>query len=114
VLLVASLTGCGPNGGEEGSRTRSGSADIRRTIEICVDRLLSRSPTVEQSDAETRRYVEEAYCERFAKSGWVYEDGALSIAAYEWLLRSGTCEVGSEGEPTRTVPCEEAAPRQAL
>jgi hypothetical protein len=53
-----------------------------------------------------RRYVRRAYCGRFAKNGWVYEDGALRIAAQTWLDHGGACARGGEGEAATTVPCE--------
>jgi hypothetical protein len=114
VLLTAALAGCGSSGGEERARAPSVGdlAAGRRNIQMCVDRLLSRSAIGNEDEAEARRYAEDAYCARFARNGWVYDDGALSIAAYDWLLRSGTCAVGSAGEPTRTLRCEEAVPRQ--
>ena len=58
-------------------------------------------------EQEARRYVEDTYCARFEKNGWIYDDGALSIAAQEWLDSSGTCAAQTTGEPSRTVPCEE-------
>ena len=53
-----------------------------------------------------RRYARVTYCGRFEKKGWVYEDGALRIAAQTWLDEGRTCATGREGEPARTVPCE--------
>lgn len=62
-----------------------------------------------------RRYVETTYCARFARRGWVYGDGSLSIDAHTWLEQGGRevcaeAEEASEGEPTkpaRTIPCDE-------
>jgi hypothetical protein len=66
-----------------------------------VDRLMQHA-TVEPADKEVaRRYVRLSYCARFEQEGWVYEDGALRIAAQTWLENAGTC-TRSEGEPGRT------------
>lgn len=55
-----------------------------------------------------RRYAEDAYCAPFERKGWVYEDGALSIAAQRWLDNAGAdeCAAGRAGEPPKTLPCE--------
>ena len=53
-----------------------------------------------------RRYVRRTYCARFEKEGWVYEDGALRIAAQTWLEHGGTCSTGGAGATPKTVPCE--------
>ncbi len=92
-VAAAVLGACGSGGGEA-------------RVERCVDRLLSAAPNDVRSDG-ARRYARETYCERFERNGWVHADGALRIAAHTWLETSGTCAVGSEGEPTRTVPCED-------
>jgi hypothetical protein len=76
-------------------------------VERCVDRLMQHTRTQEVPDKEiARRYVRRTYCARFEKEGWVYEDGALRIAAQTWLDHGGTCATGVAGEPARTVPCE--------
>jgi hypothetical protein len=94
VLLAAALGACGSSSGEP-------------RVERCVDRLLGDAdPRDARADAG-RRYVRETYCERFGRNGWIYEDGALSIAAHTWLEEGGTCETGMAGEPARTVPCDE-------
>ncbi|MGZ8707320.1 MAG: hypothetical protein ACXW0R_08050, partial [Gaiellaceae bacterium] len=69
---------------------------------------LSRSTTSGGSEQQVRRYIKDTYCVPFEQNGWVYEDGALSIAAQEWLDSGGECATGSDTEPTRTVPCEQA------
>jgi hypothetical protein len=93
-LLVAA--GCGADEHESSGR-----------LERCVDRLLSRSDSTAADEERVREYARTTYCERFDADGWVHEDGTLSIDAQHWLDRSGTCATGTEGEPTRTVPCEE-------
>jgi hypothetical protein len=69
--------------------------------------LLSRATAQDANDEGARRYARDVYCARFERRGWIYEDGALRIAAHIWLEEAATCAAGSEGEPTRTVPCEE-------
>jgi hypothetical protein len=69
--------------------------------------LLERATAQDASDENARRYARDTYCARFETNGWIYEDGALSIAAHTWLEEAGTCATGSEGEPTKTVPCEQ-------
>jgi hypothetical protein len=59
------------------------------------------------SKQAARRYVKQTYCARFEQHGWIYDDGALSIAAQKWLDSGGRCATGSEGTATRTVPCEQ-------
>jgi hypothetical protein len=58
------------------------------------------------TQAQLRHYAEVTYCNRFAREGWVYEDGALSIDAQRWLARGASCAAGTEGGTTRTIPCE--------
>lgn len=63
---------------------------------------------------EARRYIRDTYCERFESHGWVYDDGALSIAAHRWLEASGSeeeeCGTVREDGQSETVPCEELEP----
>jgi hypothetical protein len=58
-------------------------------------------------EQEARRYAEDTYCARFERNGWVYDDGALSIAAQEWLDNSGRCATQTTADPARTVPCRQ-------
>jgi hypothetical protein len=53
-----------------------------------------------------RRYARNTYCARFEHKGWVYEDGALSIAVQTWLEKGARCATGGEGVPARPVPCK--------
>ena len=53
-----------------------------------------------------RSYIQRTYCDRFAKHGWVYEDGTLSIKAHLWVMNAYTCSEGSSDEPAVTVPCK--------
>jgi hypothetical protein len=92
VLITVFLAACGTSGG------------ATSRIDKCADRLLSRSAT---SGEQARRYAIDTYCAPFERNGWVYDDGALSIAAQHWLDNGGTCATAAAGAPTRTVPCEE-------
>lgn len=76
-------------------------------IESCVDRLLQRATTQDANEDDARRYARQTYCARFESHGWIYDDGVLSIGAQTWLEEGATCATGSEGQPTRTLPCEE-------
>ncbi len=119
VLFAAVQAGCGTSGGEQrdgATSTERESIAAAARINKCVDRLLSRSTTSGASEQQVRRYARDTYCAPFEQNGWVYEDGALSIAAQNWLDNGGECatqgavtgEAGSGSEPTRTVPCEQA------
>jgi hypothetical protein len=113
VLAAAFLAGCGAGsgGGREGAPPSGGtSAAAAAKIERCVDRLLSRATNGAASEEVMRRYAEDTYCARFARNGWVYADGALSIAAQKWVEQSGTCATSRAGGGTRTIPCEQASP----
>jgi hypothetical protein len=110
LIFTSALTACGSGTGERGDEAQS---TVRRSpattsrIERCVDRLLQAATTREASKEEARRYVRNTYCARFEKEGWIYEDGALSIAAQRWLDEGARCARSGEGEPTRTVSCQE-------
>ena len=52
-----------------------------------------------------RSYIERTYCDRFARNGWVYDDGTLSIKAHLWLMNAGQCSE-STGGAWVTVPCK--------
>lgn len=110
-VFASVLAGCGTGGGEQRHAETSTDRDSSPAgfrINNCVDRLLSRSTTSGGSEQQARRYVKDTYCALFEQNGWVYEDGALSIAAQKWL-DSGyarECATSSGTTPTRTVPCE--------
>jgi hypothetical protein len=110
IFAGAVLSACGSTGGErrdevQSTVERSPAATSR--IERCVDRLLQAATTRDASKEEVRRYARNTYCARFEKKGWIYEDGALSIAAQRWLDEGARCARSGEGEPTRTVSCVE-------
>jgi hypothetical protein len=100
VAVAALVAGCG---------TRSSERRDDARINKCADRLLSRSATSDGSKQQARSYVVETYCAPFERNGSVYADGALRIAAQKWLDNGGKCAAGSEGQPTRTVPCEQVS-----
>jgi hypothetical protein len=106
IFTGAVLTACG-SGSDEGQSTIRRSPAAMSRIERCVDRLLEAATTGDASKEEARRYVRNTYCARFGKEGWIYEDGALSIAAKRWLDEGARCSTAREGEPARTVSCEE-------
>jgi len=110
VLFAAVLAGCGTGGSEQRDATTSTerSSAAAANVGKCIDRLLGRSPTSGGSEQQARHYVRDTYCARFGQNGWLYEDGALSIAAQKWLDNGGKCATGSETEPTSTLPCEQA------
>ena len=104
VFFAAVLAGCGTSGGEQLDGTTSTERDSTAAtshIDKCIDRLLSRATTSGATEQQVRRYVRDTYCALFEQNGWVYDDGALSIAAQTWLDNGETCSSG-----TRTVPCE--------
>jgi hypothetical protein len=94
VVVALGFVGCGAQdvGGSAGEDGADASA--ASLVGKCSDRLVARTETDVDglSDAEreaVRGYVETTYCARFVERGWVYEDGTLRIAAYEWSLASG-------------------------
>jgi hypothetical protein len=96
VAVVVIAAACGTD--ETGASDR---------VELCIDRLLSNARNASAATDEARAYVRKTYCETFVANAWVYADGALAIDAQRWLDEEASCAVGSEGEPTRTVPCGE-------
>lgn len=90
-VLVFSLRG--------GSDEEAGSPVAR-----CVERFLVKPHDGDTPDEELAAYVQRAYCEPFARRGWVYWDGAFRLAAY---TKSGTshCEEASPSGVGRTVRC---------
>jgi hypothetical protein len=102
-LLASFLTACSFGGGES---ARPG-ATVR--IESCVLRL-SRAENRQVLTSEVGRYARKTYCEPFEERGWIYDDGALRIAAYTWLTEGGTCATRTaDGEEvTHPGPCDEA------
>ena len=113
VLVVAVVAGCGTSTGVERDGAASSGANASSAaahISKCVDRLLTTSRASGGSEQQVRRYVRDTYCALFERNGWVYGDGALSIAVQKWLEKGGSCATGSSGEPTHTVPCSQTNP----
>jgi hypothetical protein len=94
-VAVLALTGCG----SKATASRS---------EACTNRFLdvANKSDAQATQAQLRHYVEVTYCNRFAREGWVYKDGALSIDAQRWLIHGARCAAGTAGGSTRTIPCE--------
>jgi hypothetical protein len=110
LILAATVSACSSgNGGGRADMPSGGQASsaANSRVERCVDRLMEHASTQGLPNKEiARRYIRRTYCVRFEGEGWVYEDGALSIAAQTWLDNGGTCTTGGAGEPAKTVPCE--------
>ena len=112
LVVAAALSACGSSSSREreGARSAKGhSAAADARIESCVDRFLRRA-TQDTDDDVARRYVRDTYCARFERNGWIHDDGVLRIGAHTWAEEGATCATGSEGQPPRTVPCEELDP----
>jgi hypothetical protein len=110
VVLVV-VAGCG-SGGDAGENSGSGdgSAEAASRIERCVERFLERAASDGLSEEEVRQYIESAYCSRFEREGWIYDDGTLSITAHVVFVEAGSaeeCVTAESGEEAETVPCEE-------
>jgi hypothetical protein len=110
LILAANVSACSSGNGGRRAETPSGvlaSSAANGRVERCVDRLMEHARTQGLPNKEiARRYIRRTYCARFEGEGWVYEDGALSIAAQTWLDHASTCTTGGAGEPAKTVPCE--------
>lgn len=104
VLILVVAAACGSNGDGD-------AADGGARVETCVDRLLQDTPGSERTQ-NVERYARETYCERFDDRGWLYDDGALKMAAYTWLQEGGEeeCAEARPGEAAVTIPCPEREP----
>jgi hypothetical protein len=98
IAVLLALAGC--SSGEK----KAVQTDSR--VERCTQRFLDRIG----GDAKIRSYVQSTYCTPFARKGWVYADGTLSIKAHLDLLNAGTCEevTSSSAGSLTTVPCNPA------
>jgi hypothetical protein len=112
VVFSAVLAGCGTGGSEQ----RDGAASTERNSTVaaahvnkCVE-LLAGRPGSAENEQDARVYIKDTYCVPFERNGWIYDDGALRIAAQEWLDKGSEeeCVTGESGESTRTVPCDTA------
>ena len=107
--LLAVVAGCG---GDDDAGRAAAPASSSGGVEKCVDRFLARVDPEVEADAGAealRAYIEETYCGTFARRGWVYDDGALSIEAHRWLEGGSADECGESTADgtTKTVPCED-------
>ena len=99
-ICAVALTGCG-------SHAHSATPEPTNSlVDRCVARLFAGSYAPAASKELIRRYVRDTYCRRFGQEGWIYEDGALKIAAQQWLVSGGTCGEGVAGQPAKVVPCK--------
>jgi hypothetical protein len=104
ITVVAALAFAGCNS------SRTGGSRIESLAAKCTDGFLRTvNPRIRATRAAVRHYVSVTYCERFARNGWVYSDGALSIDAQRWLVRGGRekCAKASPTGNTETIPCKE-------
>jgi hypothetical protein len=103
LISTATLSACGSHSG----RQAGPAPPTNSRVERCVDRLVAGSNVTSAAGTEmVRRYARDTYCSRFEQKGWVYEDGALKIAAQRWLQNGGTCAEGVAGQPAKVVPCK--------
>jgi hypothetical protein len=102
LICAATLAACGSHA----RRHASPPPPTNNRVERCVDRLVAGSSVQSADRALARRYVRDTYCRRFDQKGWVYEDGALKLAAHLWLQKGGKCAEGVAGQPAKVVPCK--------
>lgn len=109
VLVVVAGCGSGGDAGENAGSGDDGSVEAAARVERCVERFFERAASDGLSEAEVRRYIESAYCSRFEREGWIYDDGTLSITAHIVFVEAGSAEecVTAESGEAETVPCDE-------
>jgi hypothetical protein len=100
-ICAATLTACGSH-----SRRAGLAPPTNSRIERCVDRLIAGHNAPSTDKGLIRRYARDTYCGRFEEKDWIYEDGALKIAAQRWLQNGGSCAEGVAGQPAKVVPCK--------
>lgn len=107
LIFVATASGCGSGSGRHGVTPTGPSPPPAAPgrIERCVDRLLQNATQTAADKGAARRYVRKTYCARFEKKGWIYEDGALRIAAQIWLDKGYRCTSDGGGAAATAVPC---------
>jgi len=100
IVVLLALTGCSSGGTNAKTASRT---------ERCTQRFLDR--TKGDRGALVRSYIERTYCGPFARKGWVYADGTLSIKAHLWLVNGYACSAGGStpGGGTTTLPCDPRA-----
>ena len=108
IALLLALPGCS-FGEQKAARTDT---EVASRVEGCTQRFLDRVGGG-RNTAETRSYIQRMYCGPFARKGWVYADGTLSINAHLDLLNGGACAeaASTPGGSTVTIPCD---PRPAM
>jgi hypothetical protein len=99
-ICAAALTGCGSHA------RRATPEPTNSRVERCVDRLVAGSNAPSAGKELLRSYARDTYCHRFEQKGWIYEDGALKLAAQHSLVSGGTCAEGVVGQPAKVVPCK--------
>jgi hypothetical protein len=108
IAVLLAVTGCSLG------QKKAAQSDAKTTarIERCTQRFVDRIQT--DRGAMVRSYIKGAYCGPFARKGWVYADGTLSIKAHLWLVNGYACSALelTPGGGTRTIPCDPRA--QAL
>jgi hypothetical protein len=89
VLLIGAgaLTACGSHA----VRHVSPGPPTNSRVERCVARLVAGSDTSVAGKEQTRHYIRDSYCRPFEQRGWVYDDGALKLAAYLSVQNGGSC-----------------------
>jgi hypothetical protein len=102
IVVLLAVAGCGS--GEKKAAQTGERVDSR--VARCTERFLDRIG--DKGAAETRNYVERIYCGPFARKGWVYADGTLSIKAHLNLMKGYACEemTFTPGGSTTTIPCD--------
>lgn len=100
VAVLLALAGC--SFGEK--KAAQDDATVNSRVERCTERVLDRIG----GRAQIRRYIERTYCGPFARKGWVYADGTMSIKAHVYLLNGYACssETLTPGGQTTTIPCD--------
>lgn len=100
IAVLLALAGC--SFGE--TKAPKDDARVASRVERCTERFLDRIG----GGAEIRRYTERTYCGPFARKGWVYADGSLSINAQAYVLNGNACssETSTPGGRTTTIPCD--------
>ena len=101
LVSALALAGCGSSGSDAGQ--------VAKAAGKCTDRFFRavKPGTSQATETEIRHYARVTYCEPFARKGWVYNDGSLSINAQRWLVRGGRCSTSAPGGASKTVPCRQ-------
>ena len=100
IAVLLALAGCS-FGEKKAAQT---DATVNSRVERCTERVLDRVG----GGPQVRRYIERMYCGPFARKGWVYADGALSIKAHVYMMNGYACSsvTSTPGGQTTTLPCD--------